>query len=157
MRITVVGAGSIGGVIASGLAGVDGVTASVLARGETLRAIRAAGLRVRMPDGSERSAAGLACAATDAAGELGVQDVVVVAVKAQSMGSVAASIGPLLGPSTAVLSTLNGVPWWFLDGFGGPAADAHLDSVDPGGDPGGRTAAGVGYRRCLPHPVGRLR
>ena len=133
MRICVVGAGSIGGVIASGLAGVDGVTASVLARGETLRAIRADGLRVRMPDGSERSVAGLASAATDAAGELGVQDVVVVAVKAQSMGSVAASIGPLLGPSTAVLSTLNGVPWWFLDGFGGPAADAHLDSVDPGG------------------------
>jgi 2-dehydropantoate 2-reductase len=133
MRICVVGAGSIGGVLASGLAGVDGVTASVLARGETLRAIRADGLRVRVPDGSERSVAGLASAATDAAGELGVQDVVVVAVKAQSMGSVAASIGPLLGPSTAVLSTLNGVPWWFLDGFGGPAADAHLDSVDPGG------------------------
>jgi 2-dehydropantoate 2-reductase len=133
MRICVVGAGSIGGVLASGLAGVDGVTASVLARGETLRAIRADGLRVRMPDGSERSVAGLATAATDAAEELGVQDVVVVAVKAQSMGSVAASIGPLLGPSTAVLSTLNGVPWWFLDGFGGPAADAHLDSVDPGG------------------------
>ena len=57
----------------------------------------------------------------------------IVAVKAQSMGSVAASIGPLLGPATSVLSTLNGVPWWFLDGFGGPAAGAHLDSVDPGG------------------------
>ena len=62
-----------------------------------------------------------------------MQDVVVVAVKAQSMASVAASIGPLLGPSTSVLSTLNGVPWWFLDGFGGPAAGAQLDSVDPGG------------------------
>jgi len=49
------------------------------------------------------------------------------------MPSVAAAIGPLLGPSTAALSTLNGVPWWFLDGFGGPAAGAHLDSVDPGG------------------------
>ena len=133
MRICVVGAGSIGGVIASGLAGVDGVTASVLARGATLDAIRADGLRVRLPDGSDRVVANLATAATDAAGELGVQDVVIVAVKAQSMGSVAASIGPLLGPGTSVLSTLNGVPWWFLDGFGGPAAGAHLDSVDPGG------------------------
>jgi 2-dehydropantoate 2-reductase len=133
MRICVVGAGSIGGVIASGLAGVDGVTASVLARGETLRAIRAHGLRVRLPDGSDRVVGTLATAATDAAGELGVQDVVIVAVKAQSMGSVAAAIGPLLGPATSVLSTLNGVPWWFLDGFGGPAAGAHLDSVDPGG------------------------
>jgi 2-dehydropantoate 2-reductase len=133
MRITVVGAGSIGGVIASGLAGVDGVTASVLARGATLDAIRAHGLRVRLPDESERVVGTLRTAATDAAGELGVQDVVIVAVKAQSMGSVAASIGPLLGPATSVLSTLNGVPWWFLDGFGGPAAGAHLDSVDPGG------------------------
>ena len=133
MRICVVGAGSIGGVIASGLASVDGVTTSVLARGATLDAIRADGLRVRAPDGTAGVVANLATAATDAAGELGVQDVVVVAVKAQSMPAVAASIGPLLGPDTTVLSTLNGVPWWFLDGFGGPAAGAHLDSVDPGG------------------------
>jgi 2-dehydropantoate 2-reductase len=133
MRICVVGAGSIGGVIASGLAGVSGVNASVLARGATLRAIRADGLRVELPDGTVGVADGLAAAAPDDAAELGVQDVVVVAVKAQSMASVAASIGPLLGPATSVLSTLNGVPWWFLDGFGGPAAGAHLDSVDPGG------------------------
>ena len=59
-------------------------------------------------------------AASDDAAALGPQDFVIVAVKAQSMPSVAASIGPLLGPGTAVLSTLNGVPWWFLDGFGGP-------------------------------------
>jgi 2-dehydropantoate 2-reductase len=133
MRICVVGAGSIGGVIASGLAEVEGVTASVLARGATLDAIRADGLQVRRPDGSVRVAAGLAAASPEDAASLGVQDVVVVAVKAQSMPSVAASIGPLLGPDTSVLSTLNGVPWWFLDGFGGPAAGAHLDSVDPGG------------------------
>ena len=148
MRICVVGAGSIGGVIASGLAGVAGVTASVLARGETLRAIRTDGLQVRLPDGSVRVASALAAAAPDAAAELGPQDVVIVAVKAQSMGSVAASIGPLLGPGTSVLSTLNGVPWWFLDGFGGPAAGAHLDSVDPGGKiaaalPAGRVIGGT--------------
>jgi 2-dehydropantoate 2-reductase len=148
MRICVVGAGSIGGVIASGLAEVDGVTASVLARGETLRAIRADGLRVRRPDGSVRVTSALAAASPDEAAELGPQDVVVVAVKAQSMGSVAGSIEPLLGPGTSVLSTLNGVPWWFLDGFGGPAAGAHLDSVDPGGKiaaalPAGRVIGGT--------------
>jgi len=49
------------------------------------------------------------------------------------MTGVAASVGGLLGPETAVLSTLNGVPWWFLDGFGGPAAGRHLGSVDPDG------------------------
>ena len=130
MRICVVGAGSIGGVIASGLAGV--AETSVLARGATLAAIRSAGLRVGSPDGAVSATA---VAASDSAAALGVQDVVIVAVKAQSMASVAAGIGPLLGPSTAVLSALNGVPWWFLDPAcaGGPAAGAHLDSVDPGG------------------------
>lgn len=102
----------------------------MLARGATLAAIRAAGLRVEAPDGTVTAAT---VAASDSAADLGLQDVVIVAVKAQSMPSVAATIGPLLGPSTAVLCTLNGVPWWFLDGFGGPAAGAHLDSVDPGG------------------------
>ena len=131
MRICVVGAGSIGAVLASGLAEVDGVTLSVLARGATLAAIRSDGLRVSAPDGSVRTVN------PDAVGDdprvLGEQDFVIVSVKAQSMGPVAASMGPLLGTSTAVLSTLNGVPWWFLDGFGGPAAGQHLDSVDPGG------------------------
>jgi 2-dehydropantoate 2-reductase len=128
MRICVVGAGSIGGVLASGLARV--AETSVLARGATLAAIRGAGLRVEAPDAAITATA---VAASDTAADLGVQDVVIVAVKAKSMTSVAASIGPLLGPSTAVLSTLNGVPWWFFDGFGGSAAGAHLDSVDPGG------------------------
>jgi 2-dehydropantoate 2-reductase len=130
MRICVVGAGSIGGVIASGLARVDGVEVSLLARGATLAALGADGLRVETASGATVTTR---VAAAAEATVLGHQDVVIVAVKAQSMPSVAASIGPLLGPSTAVLSTLNGVPWWFLDGFGGPAAGAHLDSVDPGG------------------------
>jgi 2-dehydropantoate 2-reductase len=103
---------------------------------------------VRHPDGSVRVTSALAAASPDEAAELGPQDVVVVAVKAQSMGSVAGSIEPLLGPGTSVLSTLNGVPWWFLDGFGGPAAGAHLDSVDPGGKiaaalPAGRVIGGT--------------
>jgi len=128
MRICVVGAGSIGGVIAAGLAG-SGVDTSVLARGATLAAIRSRGLRVESADGVTTAKV---TAADDGAG-LGVQDVVIVAVKAQSLPAAVAGVGPLLGPDTAVLSTLNGVPWWFFDGFGGPVAGRHLDSVDPGG------------------------
>jgi 2-dehydropantoate 2-reductase len=139
MRICVVGAGAIGGVVAARLAATGEVDVSVLARGATLTAIRDNGLRVTSPvlmSSGRRSAEGTITArvpASDDAAELGEQDFVVVAVKAQSMAGVAASVGGLLGPDTAVLSTLNGVPWWFLDGFGGPAADRHLDSVDPGG------------------------
>jgi 2-dehydropantoate 2-reductase len=133
MRICVVGAGAIGGVIAARLATAEGTAqdteVSVLARGATLSAIRDRGLRVSAAEGTVTARV----AASDDAAELGTQDFVVVAVKAQSMAGVAAAVGGLLGPETAVLSTLNGVPWWFLDGFGGPAAGRHLDCVDPGG------------------------
>ena len=138
MRICVVGAGAIGGVIAARLATAEGparaTDVSVLARGATLAAIRDHGLRVSSGAGeaAEQTLTARVRASDDAA-ELGKQDFVVVAVKAQSMAGVAAAVGGLLGPETAVLSTLNGVPWWFLDGFGGPAAGRHLDSVDPDG------------------------
>ena len=133
MRICVVGAGSIGGVIASALAGAGGAAADVcvLARGATLDVIRAGGLRVAWADGTGETVAKLPAAADGA--ELGEQDVVILAVKAQSVRGALPGIVPLLGPQTAVLSTLNGVPWWFFDGFGGPCAGCHLDSVDPGG------------------------
>ena len=134
MRICVVGAGAIGGVIAARLSAAGGADVSVLARGATLAAIKDHGLRVSSEAGETAGETLTArVAASDDAAELGEQDFVVVAVKAQSMAGVAASVGELLGPQTAVLSTLNGVPWWFLDGFGGPAAGRHLDSVDPGG------------------------
>jgi 2-dehydropantoate 2-reductase len=134
MRICVVGAGAIGGVIAARLAATGDTDVSVLARGATLAAIRDRGLRVTSAVLADTGGTVTArVAASDDAAELGPQDFVVVAVKAQSMAGVAASVGGLLGPETAVLSTLNGVPWWFLDGFGGPAAGRHLDSVDPDG------------------------
>ncbi len=142
MRICVVGAGAIGGVIASGLAlKAAGVDTSVLARGATLAAIRSRGLRVQAPGGTVTATV----TATDDAAGLGEQDVVIVAVKAQSLPAAVTGMGPLLGPGTAVLSTLNGVPWWFFDGFGGPVAGCHLDSVDPGG----RVAAAIPVSRVI--------
>ena len=140
MRICVVGAGAIGGVLAAGLAATD-AEVSVLARGATLRAIRAGGLRVE--SGSGEVVAKLT--ASDDGAELGEQDMVVVAVKAQALPGALPGIVPLLGPETAVLSTLNGVPWWFFDGFGGPCAGRHLDSVDPGG----RIAAALPVSRVI--------
>jgi 2-dehydropantoate 2-reductase len=128
MRICVVGAGAIGGFIAAGLAAA-GTDTSVLARGATLAAIRAKGIRVESADGTFTAT----LTASDDGAELGAHDAVIVAVKAQSLPAAVTSITPLLGPDTMVLSTLNGVPWWFFDGFGGPCQDRHLDSVDPGG------------------------
>jgi len=71
--------------------------------------------------------------ASDDATALGVQDLVVISVKAPSLVSVAAQVGPLIGPQTVVLTAMNGVPWWFLQGFGGPVAGQSLQAVDPQG------------------------
>jgi 2-dehydropantoate 2-reductase len=130
MRICVAGAGAVGGFIAAALAGKGETETSVLARGATLAAIATHGLRVESADGTVTTRV----TASDDPVELGEQDVVVLAVKAQSVPGVLPALKPLLGPETAVLSTLNGVPWWFFDGgFGGPCAGAHLETVDPGG------------------------
>ena len=128
MRICVVGAGAIGGFIGARLAAA-GVSTSALARGATLAALAEHGWRVTTDDGDLTAPV----TASDDPAELGRHDVVIIAVKAHAMPSVAGAIGPLLGPDTAVLTTMNGVPWWFFEDFGGPCAGRHLDSVDPAG------------------------
>src|SRR4249920_138679 len=109
MKICVVGAGAIGGFIGTrlALAGVHEVSA--LARGATLAALRRHGWRLHQ-GGSLRSAP---ARAADRAAELGAQDLVVIAVKGQSLPEVAPGIGPLLAAHTLVLPAMNGVPWWF--------------------------------------------
>ncbi|HEY2521227.1 MAG TPA: 2-dehydropantoate 2-reductase [Streptosporangiaceae bacterium] len=143
MRVCVLGAGAIGGFIGTRLAAA-GTEVSALARGATLDALRAHGWRAET--GGELVTAPVQAAADPA--ELGPQDLVVLAVKAQAARSAAAAIGPLLGPETMVLTAMNGVPWWFFDGFGGPCQGRHLDSVDPGG----AIAAAIG----LPHVIGAV-
>jgi 2-dehydropantoate 2-reductase len=68
--------------------------------------------------------------------ELGVQELVVIAVKAPSLLEVARHIGPLIGPDTVVLTAMNGVPWWFFQGFGGRFENTRLQAVDASGEIG---------------------
>ncbi len=126
--ICIYGAGAIGGWIGAGLAAA-GHPVNVVARGDTLAALRAHGLRLREGD-DERA---FPVTATDQPHELGAQDLIVVAVKAPALAEVARQIAPLIGPQTVVLTAMNGVPWWFLHGFGGALAGRTLESVDPGG------------------------
>ena len=128
-RVAIVGAGAIGGWMGVHLAQA-GCELSVLARGATLSALQRDGLQLRSGE-SSRSAQ---VRASDNAAELGVQDLVVIAVKAPSLASVASQIAPLMGPETVVVTAMNGVPWWFLDGFGGALAGQALASIDPAGD-----------------------
>ena len=127
MKVCIYGAGAIGGWIGARLA-ARGARISAVARGATLAALRSQGLRLQ----SEGEDIVAQVDASEQAGDLGVQDLVVVAVKAPAMAAVAAGIGPLLGPDTLVLTAMNGVPWWFFEGFGA-LAGTRLKAVDPDG------------------------
>jgi 2-dehydropantoate 2-reductase len=128
MKVCIVGAGAIGGFIGTRLAAAGRADVCALARGTTLDALRGQGWRLRAGDALTQVPA----RASDQCRELGVQDLVVIAVKGQSLPAVAQGIGPLLGAQTMVLPAMNGVPWWFCEGVAGFGA-APLESVDPGG------------------------
>ena len=128
MKICIYGAGAIGGWIGARLAAL-GEPVSVVARGATLVALQTHGLRLQQAEGLLQ----MPVQAADNAAALGVQDLVVVAVKAPALAEVARGIAPLLGPHTLVLTAMNGVPWWFFQGFGGAYAGTALKAVDASG------------------------
>ncbi|VTU19103.1 2-dehydropantoate 2-reductase [Variovorax sp. PBS-H4] len=149
MKVCIYGAGAIGGWIGVGLAQA-GCRLNVVARGATLEALQRDGLSVVRGDQRTR----VAVHAVADPHELGVQDLVVIAVKAPALPAVASRIAPLLGPDTIVLTAMNGVPWWFLQGgFGGPLAGTQLEAVDPGGKidaaiPARHVIGGVVHASC---------
>jgi 2-dehydropantoate 2-reductase len=128
-KIAIVGAGSIGGWIGAKLSRCAGVKISVFARGQTLAALQSQGLTLHLAGEAIQTPV----QAAQNAQQLGEQDLVILAVKSQAVKDVAAQIRPLIGPQTLLLSAMNGVPWWFFDGFGGALAGRRLESVDPGG------------------------
>ncbi|MCW5651275.1 MAG: 2-dehydropantoate 2-reductase [Ramlibacter sp.] len=153
-KVCIYGAGAIGGWIGVKLAQA-GCDVSVVARGDTLAAIQAQGLRLQQ--GEETLAVPVRASASPA--ELGPQDLVIVAVKAPAMAAVAGAIAPLLGPETMVLTAMNGVPWWFFEGFGGALAGTRLKAVDSQGAiasaiPGRHIVGCVVHASCSLHGPG---
>ena len=148
-KVCIYGVGAIGGWIGARVAQQDGVQLSAVARGKTLQALHAQGLRLHS---AERETHARVQASANPA-DLGVQDLVVLAVKAPALPEVARHIDPLLGPDTVVLTAMNGVPWWFLQGFGGAHANTALRSVDPDGAiaraiPAANIVGGVVHASC---------
>ena len=131
-KTCIVGVGAIGGWLGAGLARA-GCNVSLLARGRTLAALQHDGLRLRTGSGDNQQIETHRVQATADPASLGPQDLVVIAVKAPALREVAQQIAPLLGPDTLVLCAMNGVPWWFLQGFGGQLQGRQLESIDPGG------------------------
>lgn len=128
MKVTVFGAGAIGGWIGARLAN-SGVSINVIARGDTFEALRSNGLTLISNGERLQASVNVEC---DAA-RLGIQDLVVLAVKAPALRGAAAQMKPLLGPDTVVVAAMNGVPWWFFHRFGDSLAGTQIESVDPGG------------------------
>jgi 2-dehydropantoate 2-reductase len=128
MRICIYGAGAIGGYLGAQLA-LAGEDVTLIARGPHLEAMQSNGLKLRI--GGEERVARPRCTSDPA--EAGEQDYVIVTLKAHSVPGIVDAMQPLLGPDTAVVSAVNGVPWWYFYKLEGPWEDRRIESVDPGG------------------------
>jgi 2-dehydropantoate 2-reductase len=133
MKIAVVGLGAVGGAFA-GLLGTlppsKNIQLSAIARGKALTALKTQGLVWTDASGQTHQ---VPLKASDDPADLGLQDVVIVAVKGPSLGNVAPVVQQLLAPHTVVLVAMNGVPWWFFDGLGGACDGLKLPVLDPQG------------------------
>src|SRR3569623_1649506 len=146
MKICVVGAGGIGGLLAARLA-QSGEEVLVIARGPHLAAIRANGLKLIEEDGRETVSR---IAASDKIAEIPAQDLIILGMKAHQVAAVVRDLPAMYGPETAVLTAQNGIPWWYFMRVSGPHENRRLESVDPGGIiadnlPAGRVLGSVVY------------
>ncbi|MBR9769289.1 MAG: 2-dehydropantoate 2-reductase, partial [Rhodobacteraceae bacterium] len=122
------GAGAIGGYMGVKLAKA-GADVSLVARGPHLAAMQEKGLTLIEEEGETTTAP---VTASDDPAALGVQDYVIVTLKAHSVPPVVSKMAPLIGPNTTIVSGVNGVPWWYFHKLEGAHEGTRLDSVDPG-------------------------
>ena len=128
MKVAIFGAGAIGGLLGVKLAAA-GTDVTIIARGPHLAAMQMNGLTLR--SGGETVTVRPRCLQDAAAA--GLQDVVIVALKAHSLPTAAPQIAAMMGPDTALVTAINGVPYWYFYGLDGPWRDRPVESVDPGG------------------------
>jgi len=128
MKVAVYGAGAIGGYIGAKLA-LAGVEVTLIARGPHLEAMKKNGLKL-IEEGKEHV---VHPRVTSDAREAGPQDYVFLSVKAHALAAIADGVQPLLGPNTALVPAINGVPWWYFYKLPGPYEGKRVEAVDPGG------------------------
>ena len=145
MKFLIAGAGAIGGYLGARMARA-GLDVTLYARGPHLRAMKERGLRVVSADGDfevqPRVIGDLA--------EAGPMDVIFLGVKAHGLTQLAPQVQPLIGENTTVVSTQNGIPWWYFQTHAGELTGLHLERVDPGGAiaaaiPAERVVASIAY------------
>jgi 2-dehydropantoate 2-reductase len=130
MKVAIIGAGAIGGLVGAKLA-LAGEQVTFLVRGANLQAIRANGIKLVLHDGTEQVARNVV--ATNDYAAAGVQDVVVLAMKAHQVEAVLSELPQLIGPNTVIVPMQNGIPFWYFHKHGGALAGSVVRSVDPNG------------------------
>src|SRR5271154_3251470 len=130
MKIAIVGAGAIGGYVGARLA-LAGEHVTFMVRGANLEAIRSAGVTLITSDGHKQMASNVKASNDYAA--TGPQELVILAVKAHQVESVAPNVPKLFGPDTVVVTMQNGIPYWYFHRHGGALAGTQVRSVDPSG------------------------
>ena len=152
MKIAIIGAGAIGGLVGARLA-LAGEDVTFIVRGRNLEALRERGIKLVTTDGMEHTARNVK--ATDDYAEAGPQDIVIPAMKAHQLEAVVDSLPHLLGPATTIVPMQNGIPYWYSQKHGGRHEGTHVASVDPQG----RIAAGIDPDRvlgCIVYPASVL-
>jgi len=128
VKFLIAGAGAIGAYIGARMSQA-GLEVTLFARGPHLRAMQQHGVQVKSAEGNFVARPRIV-ASLDEAGQV---DVVFLGVKAHGLTQLAPQLAPVLGPDTTVVSTQNGIPWWYFQGFGGEWDGLQLERVDPGG------------------------
>jgi 2-dehydropantoate 2-reductase len=128
MKVAIFGAGAIGGMMGVKLAQA-GADVTFIARGPHLAAMQANG--VTMHSGGETIVVHPRCVGS--AAEAGRQDYVIVTLKANALPGAAPDIASMMGPESALVTAVNGVPYWYFHGLEGPYTGRRVESVDPGG------------------------
>jgi len=152
MKIAIVGVGAIGGYVGARLA-LAGEDVTFIARGRNLAALEKNGIRLLGADGTEESLAGVQATADYAAA--GVQDIVILAMKAHQVADVATEVPKLFGPRTVVVPMQNGIPYWYFYSHGGVLAGTRLKSVDPDGSIGANIPP-ARVLGCVVYPAAEL-
>ena len=130
MKICVVGAGAIGGMLGVKLA-LSGHEVSLILRGANLQAVQENGLMLIEESGNELLAKPIT--ATSNIAEVGAQDVVILGLKAHQVAAVAPELPTLMHSATRVVTMQNGIPWWYFHKLPGEYTGMPVRSVDPDG------------------------
>lgn len=130
MKICVVGAGAIGGMLGVKMA-LSGHDVTLILRGANLKAVQENGLMLIEESGKELLANPIR--ATSNISEVGAQDVVILGLKAHQVAAVSPELPALLHSATRVVTMQNGIPWWYFHKLPGQYTGMPVRAVDPDG------------------------